>query len=333
MSSEGNRRYFMVRSEVSNVRQDRVAVGWSQVDFSKCDSGQELLRNIRAHYGALRSARQAERFFEMREGDVVVSPLSGSIAIGVVSSPECLFDPTGSPARPNVRRVHFRRQEGQLFRIPRSKLKNALQSRLRAPGLIVSELKNFASELEELLQKDPDFSFRNRAEERNSELAETFKSELLERIQSGQTHLKGGGLGLEQLVRQLLEAQSYQASSLGTRGFDGKADADIEAVKVDSFSTTRLLVQVKHHQGETGRWGIEQLDKIRADSRYDDCDMVLVSSGSFSEATTAYADERSIALIDGWRLVEIILENASALPTDTLHALGISSVPQLLPRT
>ncbi|HEY8331871.1 MAG TPA: restriction endonuclease [Pseudomonas sp.] len=333
MSSEGNRRYFMVRTEASDVRKDRVAVGWRQADFSQFNSGQDLLRHIRAHYGPIRSARQAERFFEMREGDVVVSPLSGSIAIGVVSSSECQFDSASSQAYPNVRRVHFRRQEGQPVRIPRSLLSTALQSRLRAPGLIVSELKSFASELEELLNKDPDFSFRNRAEQRNSELAETFKSELLERIQSGQTHLKGGGLGLEKLVRQLLETQGYQARSLGTRGFDGKADADIEAVKDDSFSTTRLLVQVKHHQGETGSWGIEQLDKIRADSRYDDCDMVLVSSGSFSETTAAHAYERNISLIGGCRLVEIILENASALPADTLHELGISSVPQLLPRT
>lgn len=333
MSSEGNRRYFMVRSKASDVQKDRVAVGWKHVDFSQFDSGTALLRHIREYYGPIRSARQAQRFFEMREGDVVVSPLPGSIAIGVVASSGCQFDPTGSPAYPNVRRVHFRRQEDQPERISRRLLSNALQTRLRTPGLTISELGDFSRELEALLENDHNFSFRNRAEQRNNELADTFRTELLERIQSGQTHLKGGGLGLEQLVRQLLEAQGYQASSLGTRGFDGKADADIEAVKNDSFSSTRLLVQVKHHQGETGCWGIEQLDRIRTDSSYDDCDLVLVSSGSFSETTTAYAGERSIALIDGWRLVEIILENVSALPTDTLHELGISSIPQLLPRT
>lgn len=327
------RRYFMVRSELFQVEKDRVAVGWKSINFSQFGSGSDLLRSIREHYGPIRSAKQVRRFFEMREGDVVVVPFPKSIAIGIVASPTCNFEPTISREYPNMRAVHFRRQDNQTLLIPRTRLGTALQTRLRAPGLFVNELADFAGELGQLLEMDSDFTFRNHAELKNSGLTDAFKVELMQRIQHGKTHLPAGGRGLEQLIRELLDAQGYVATVLGTRGFDGKADADILAEKTDSFSTTRLLVQVKHHHGKTGSWGVEQLNKIREDPRYDDHNMILVSSAAFTEETTAYAGNLGIELVDGERLATIILENISSLRPDTLHQLGISSAPQLLPLT
>jgi len=161
-----------------------------------------------------------------------------------------------------------------------------------------------------------------------------FKKELLKRIRSGNTHLKGGGIGLELLVKELLEVSGYSARILSKQHFRGRADADIHASRTDAFTQVvhHLLIQVKHHQGETGVWGLEQLKKIREleGDLYGDYQLMLVTSGRIPSNVSSYAAEHDIQCMDGEGLVDLIHSSLSRLSEETLYSLGISSIPQLL---
>ena len=88
-----------------------------------------------------------------------------------------------------------------------------------------------------------------------------FKQKLLDNIRGGKTNLPSGGVGLEELVCALFESQGYKSKVLSKSTFNGMADADVEAIRDDDFWTTKIYAQVKHHDGTSGRYGIDQIIK------------------------------------------------------------------------
>jgi len=67
-----------------------------------------------------------------------------------------------------------------------------------------------------------------------------FKVALLNAIQKGKTRLEAGGIGLENLVVELLQLDGYTAKILPKQHFEGFADADIEASRTD-------MIQIQRH--------------------------------------------------------------------------------------
>ena len=71
----------------------------------------------------------------------------------------------------------------------------------------------------------------------------------LENLQKGKSNLQTGGIGLENLVCEIMQCEGYESKILAKNKFQGKADADILAIKEDSFMSKKIFVQVKHHNG------------------------------------------------------------------------------------
>ncbi len=67
---------------------------------------------------------------------------------------------------------------------------------------------------------------------------------------------------------------------MSKRAFKGYGDADVEAVS----RFISILAQVKHHDGDTGVWGIEQLKEIKKNGEDEGCDkLMLITSGVVSD--------------------------------------------------
>jgi restriction system protein len=156
-----------------------------------------------------------------------------------------------------------------------------------------------------------------------------FKQTLISNIRGKKTQLLNGGIGLEHLVKELLIINGYDdAEVLSKRKFPGRADADIAA----SNLVSRILIQVKHHDGNSGHWGIEQLKEIKrlSPEEYKGYQLVLLTSGSVDEKLKDEAESLGLIVIDGDELVDWILSSIGKLSDETKKNLGISEMPHII---
>jgi restriction system protein len=317
-----------------------VAVGWSNANFSKVVDPTTLVARVKdAYYEGSSTAPQVvarklnevRRFKNIRPGDRIIVPYYSTLRLAIAEEDE-LFD-SGRGYNldlANQRRVRYvRTDDGQYVTIPRRSLSEALQRRARARGTTVADLFEFASELEPLFQGDHSGWFAQ-IEKAEALRVDRFKRELLRNIRKGNTNLQAGGYGLEELVRDLLTSEGYSAQILSKRAFQGVADADVLATRSDRFGETKLLVQVKHHQGVTGTFGAEQLAEIRnaTPELYQDYSLVLVSSAQASPELAAACEAEGILLVDGNELVDWIYDLLPRLDAAIRIRLGISEVPE-----
>jgi restriction system protein len=196
----------------------------------------------------------------------------------------------------------------------------------------VSDLSEFAEEIERLYRADSAFTWSAYHRAQEEKRREAFSKELLCRIREGDVHLKGGGLGLEDLVAELLEHEGYdEASRIAKDRFDDSGDADVRATKADRFGEQKLLVQVKHHHGNSGHKGIRQLIAIRDNEpeTWGDHDLVLVTTGSVTDDVRDEATENGIQVLDGNDFIEWLLDHVGLLSSRFRRLLGISEVPEL----
>lgn len=320
------------------LKDEIVAVGWSAIDFSKYKS-EELYRLIWDNYykGSAqrpqtisRSMNQAIMFKNIKSGDRIVVPFRSGILIAVANDVEKYSEEAKSLDLANQHKVSFKRNaDGSPVVIQRKDLSEKLQRRLHVMGMAVLNLSVFNEEIEKFFV-DGYKSFDNQIREREENEEELFKKELLKRIQLGNTHLKTGGIGLENLVCELMICEGYEARILSKRAFSNTADADIEAVKEDSFFSKKILVQVKHHYGYSGEWGLQQLNEIRKiDQKYSEYDFLLITSASVSDDIRKKASDMDIGVIDGVALVDLIYCNIEKISIETKRKLGISLIPHL----
>ena len=111
---------------------------------------------------------------------------------------------------------------------------------------------------------------------------------------------------------------------LSKRTFKSFGDADVKAES--RFQS--ILAQIKHHNGETDVWGIEQLKEIKKngeDNGYDK--LMLITSGSVSDSTMQEAAKYGISVMDGEELTDWIYENIGNLSADTKAKLKICVSP------
>ncbi len=266
----------------------------------------------------------------------MVAPVPYAVAIGTAIGGLLFAEASVATDRANQRRVNFPRDaEGRVITIPRTSFSEAFQRRLRVQGMTVNDLEEFADEIEEArasLSSGADYTWQNQVLAQLSRQQDAFKQNLLANIQSGRTNLQTGGVGLEQLVRELLETEGYKARVLSKRQFGSYADADVQASRADRCASVKLLVQVKHHQGFSNDGGIRQLEEIRKAhaGEYDDHEVVFVTSASVSEELREAAELANVTVLARLELVDWISEQIDRLAAETKLALGIYEVPAVI---
>lgn len=336
MSDEASTRCYQVRTIPELVEQSIVGLGWSELDFSQMVDAEEAIRQIDQSYGIGNRSNQVRRFFNIAEGDLIVATLPYSVAIGKATGGIFYDEAYYSKDRANQRRVVFPVDEnGQVITIPRNSFKESFQRRLRVQGMTVNSLDEFREDIETAYGKvacGKDYSWSLQLAEKATQAEQQFKASLLANIQSGRTNLQTGGIGLERLVRELLELDGYQAAVLAKTAFPGLADADIKATRSDACLDVQLLVQVKHHHGFSNEHGLKQLEAIhQADlPEYQDYQLVFCTSASLSADFLERAEANNINTIDGERLVEWIHEHIDHLSPQTKGSLGICEVPTVI---
>jgi hypothetical protein len=314
-----------------------VAVGWSKVDFTAFKNSQELaLKVTDVYYKGTQIAapslgkkvNEAKRFFDIKEGDFIIVPYHESICLAVAKAKR-FYDKNiaGTLDLSNQLEVEYQKTKGQPRVISRNSLREGLQRRLRVRGSTVSNLYEFSDEIEDLFNKT-DVSIESKVEKKEDQIRVDFTKRLLTNIQKGDTYLQTGGIGLENLVKELLECEGYKdVAVLSKKAFKGFADADICATKSDRITEHKLLIQVKHHSGFTDGWGLKQLKLIKEQPEYRDYDMALLTSANFQDSLKKECYEANVIPIDGAELAKWIMECASKLSAGTRGKLGISSVP------
>ncbi|HWY50673.1 MAG TPA: restriction endonuclease [Chthoniobacterales bacterium] len=265
-----------------------------------------------------------------------MAPIPYAVAIGKATG-GLFFDQTYyDKDRANQRSVAFpRKEDGRVICIPRSSFSEAFQRRLRVQGMTVNDLGEFGDEIQAALtsiEKGTDHSWVNQLHEEIGRQQSEFKRKLLTNIQSGKTNLRTGGIGLENLICELLTIEGYKARVFSKRHFGSFADADVQASRSDRCASVHLLLQVKHHQGFSDAHGIDQLKEIQKahEEEYDDHQRVFVTSASVSEEVLKAALEADITVIGGLELADWISEHIEKLSKETKLMLGIYEVPAVV---
>lgn len=91
-------------------------------------------------------------------------------------------------------------------------------------------------------------------------------------------------------------------------------------------------MQVKHHQGESSDWGLEQLKAAKnvLDKDNKDFQLVFITTAGISDDVIEKAYENNIVCIDGQKLVDWLYDNLTSLSEPTKEALHIIFVPQII---
>jgi restriction system protein len=324
-----NARMYLVRSPAKLIADNLAGYGWPQVNFSEAEDTKELMA-LFAEKGIDpgRHRNQIKRFFSIKSGDIVVVPLHRAVAFGIATGKRSYA--TGIGYGENRTGVEYlRHDDGSVIRVPRTELPEALSTRLRIRMSVVSldEFKDDIIRIIDQIESTGGASFNSHIQQLEAEAQINLRQQLLDNIRNGKTNLASGGIGLEKLVTELLHTEGYAAKVLAKTAFEGKADADIEAFREDRFSSSKLLIQVKHHNGETGYHALRQLQHLEAD---DDVQKWLITTGDVPPTLVDEAGSEGIEVMDGERFVEWIVERANQLSPATLNQLGLSVAPSLL---
>lgn len=343
--SEGKTRgYFLVRAMGQTGPEfdvffsgSVVAVGWSRIDFADHPNADVLSRAVRQEYYSDGSTyptvigkkiNEVKRFKRISAGDLILVPFHNSIRLAIAKEPEKYESSSVLLDMANQRKVSYLKSSADdLLTIPRTRLSEGLQRRLRVRGVTIADLAEFGPELESL-SSGKISGWEGTYQGAEDDRLMRSKERLLSSIQTGRTNLAAGGLGLEKLVLELVEIEGYDSRILPKAMFSGTADADILGVKSDRFLENKLLLQVKHHQGESDDYAAKQLLQIRElhGGEYDDHQLVVVTSGKASRDLTEICEKTGIHCIDGEQLVDWIIDRAGELKPTTKASLGISGI-------
>ena len=342
------RNYFMIRAMYSKeeninifLKENVAAVGWSKVDFSKYKDIESLKEKITDEYYSKnsqttlriknRKLNRIQRFVSIEKDDYIIVPYLDKIYLAVAKGELVYNEKYYHLDLANHQKVEYLFISDKNFKtVPKCELSTKLQGRLNARSSIVTRLNDFKEEIEEIFEKE-NYCYSAAFSQKENESKECFKNQLLENITTGNTNLRAGGIGLEHLVKELLECEGYSAQILSKNKFSGDiADADIEAIKSDRFTQAKVLVQVKHHKGFSSEHGLNQLDAVKCYEKYEYDKLVFVTSAFISHNLKNKANSKSIVCMDGNDLVDWIFENIDKLSVVTKTKLRISNTPMIL---
>lgn len=341
--------YYMVRSienssnHLNNFTNNNiVAVGWSNINFSQFDKPNQVISQLGylneiSPQTAGRHKGQIRRFFEIKKNDRIIVPYWDSVCLAIATGQKKYNQKNGSIDQANEADVNYLRDaDHKLIIIPRDSLSEGLQRRIRVRGMTISDLNEFQEEIELFFNKAQSekiaFSWKIKIEEKQKTEIDNFKLRLLANIRNGNTNLKTGSIGLEKLIKELLTIEGYTAYIPSKRAFPSYADADVIAVKADKFQESKILFQIKHHQGLSDSWGIKQLLEIKKQlpEEYKDHKLVFITTADVSAEVDKFADDNDVYVIDGNELVNWIAELIKSIRSETKGKLGIIETPQVI---
>lgn len=325
------KQYMLVRTPKALIKQNKIGIGWSKVDFSQFNSSKDLIKALKKEHPKFsRARRQVERFFNLKQGDVIIVPGYKSIHIAIVSG-EKTFNPDfdkGHGAN-QITVDYLQQKDGKLLRIARSDLTEGLERRLRIRQT-VANLNAFAIELETLIEKKDSFSIESEYLQKLDTTQGLFKTELLKRLRKGNTHLDAGGFGLEKLIKELLRLEGYiDIKTPSKREQKGVADVDIIAKSASNPLAPTLLIQVKHHRGESSNHAIKQLVAYEHEEDMN-AQRWMITTANISDQTEKEAEIEGINVMSGDEFVEWLSEHLINLSDDTKMRLGVGVLPMFI---
>lgn len=320
---------LMVRSTRNLVNKGYIGCGWNRVNFSEFETANSIINHLK-EIGSDPGRRRKNliRFFNLKEGDLVIVPLSKRIALGKVVG-EKRYSTTLDGEFFNLIKVEFLETATGPLLIPRANLKDALERRLKIRSFC-ADLDEFRGEITGLfnhLPTDDLVTFSNtRLIEKQTELDQQFKKRLLEAIQKGTTYLKAGGIGIEELIKELLIIDGFDVEIPPKNRQSGTADVDLVAFRENPYGDNSLLIQAKHHNKETGRNGLNQL-RAYNDLETIDYQKCLISTGIITDELREDAKRDNIICIDGNEFVNWIFRSLKDLSDITKIRLNIIEAP------
>lgn len=327
-----DRKYMLVRSPLA-PESGFLGIGWRKIPLADFKTWDELEEKL-AIENVGRSRNQLRRFYSLEEGDIVVLPVYRAIVLGKVVDGSCSYDGSLKEFANNQIAVDFLKDDnGHIIRFPRRDLTNSLESRLRI-RLTVADLGIFSDEIEELYARrksiEPLAEYLSLLEQHEN----TLKKQLISNIRSGNNNrLEAGGYGLEKLIKELLECEGYEHVDIQAKKNSTPGDTDIIATKRgDRFDPqpTDLVIQVKHHNGFTSDYAVQQLDDLPRAS--DDARTIkwVITSGNVSEAVVDDAQAIGVQVMDREGLAEWIVEHLASLSDETRARLAVANAGVLL---
>ncbi|EDQ02027.1 restriction endonuclease [Shewanella benthica] len=319
----------LVRSPHELVAQNFAGYGWEYIDFSSFVTFSNLMEHVTGQgIDTGRRRNQMSRFFHIKEGDIVVVPVHRAIVIGVATG-EKGYQHEGGYGSNRVVVNYFTDEQGEAITIPRAKLTQGLESRLKIRMTVIS-LNEFEEEIttyvDQLLENNK-VCFDSLFQQKRDLAVSVFKEQLLSNLRTGATTLKSGGYGLEELIKELMEIEGYTASIAAKNSTSDISDVDIIASRIDPVSNNRVYIQAKHHSGITSDWGIKQLAAIEEDEHIDKW---LITTGCVSEDTKEIAKQENISIMEGGALVDWIYSRVNDLLPATKEQLGVGLLPQII---
>lgn len=339
------RGYYMIRSVHADERDFEiflessvVAVGWSDIPFAEYHSDMRALRALitQKYYAGKnisptiqgKKLNEAVRLCGIRRGDYILVPYHQQVLLAVALGELLYSERDREHDLANQQKVAYQRAAEGWKTVPKGRLSEPLQRRLRVRGATVSDLGEFRGEIEMLFGEDSP-SARREEQGGDDALVEAFKADLLQNI-DGAAGSHPGGMALERLVRELLTCEGYTAELCGERRFPRGGDADIIASRIDPFSEQKVLVQVNHRGGVSEESELQQLLEVFQETdTYDDYAPVFITTAALSEATQELGALRGVTLMDGPELADWIFTHLDSLSEDAWARLGISSAPSL----
>ena len=324
-------KYILVRTPKTLIEQGKIGIGWSKVDFSQFTTADDLIRELKSvHPKFSRVRKQVKRFFNLKQGDVIVVPGYKSILLAIVSG-EKTFDPDFDEGHgANQISVNYLKQaNGKSLRIARSDLTEGLERRLRIRQT-VADLKDFSNELDKFVAQKDSFSLENEYLQVFATEQEVFKDELIKRLRHGKTRLKAGGYGLEKLIKELLQLEGYtDVEILSKNNQAGVADVDIIAKSSSNPFAPTLLIQAKHHRGESNAHAIKQL---MAYDYEDDSNAQrwMITTANINDETKKEAETQGVNVMLGDEFAEWLFEHLERLSDDTKVSLGVGMSPTFI---
>lgn len=299
--------YFMVRARDSTEeifsllqKNSSVAIGWSRVRF--CDYQldyivDEIAKEYYSHTNKApqvigKKLNEVKRFKSIKAGDIIIVPHYNRVWIAKATDEEFYDENAKTLDLSNQIKVDYYCKDNEIISISRYDLSEGLQRRLRVRGSTVSNLAEFQDEIEKIcseIEKNQFYTYDSGFAEKIEEKEKIFKEELLKNIQNGNTYIKAGGIGLEELVKELFECEGFTAEIWDKRSTPGTGDIDVQATITYRLFDTEIenifLAQVKHHSGESGETGVMQLleAKKAIQEKFFNATYVFVTSGLIRE--------------------------------------------------
>lgn len=324
-------KYILVRTPKALIEQNKIGIGWSKVDFSQFTNADDLIKELKSvHPKFSRARKQVKRFFNLKQGDVIVVPSYKSVLLAVVSGEKTFNSGFDNGHGANQISVNYLKQaNGKPLRIARDSLNEGLERRLRIRQT-VADLKDFSNELDKLIAQKDNFSLENEYLEVLASEQEAFKQELIRRLRHGETRLKAGGRGLEELIKELLQLEGYTDVEIPSKKKQsGVADVDIIAKSSSNPFAPTLLIQAKHHRGETSAHAIKQLmvydyeDDLNA-QRW------MITTANINDETKKEAETQGVNVMLGDEFVDWLFEHLTDLSDKTKVILGLSILPSFI---